>query len=442
MGVYKVRVATGNFLLAGTFSSISITLVGTHEESDKKPLDNYGKDFNPGAVSTSQTVCDDADSPWLLEQRQAELKHRRECYGWKEYAPGLPRCLAVESIIELDCNTMYSFTKSTNFLLRGGNAPPLRSDPPHAGPVSPESRPSALTPRLWDWTLAKTWVRYAEFLVHEAVSHLLLTHLIGEPFALATLRQLPLCHPVFKTAAVFHSNPPPGPVARRLKALSLVPSQGLGSGLEGTKVLMAKGMSCLTYASLCFPDDIQERGVDCIPNYYYRDDGLKIWSAIESPGCPGLLAEPDLPCAGAPGRGEEGIPGWAWGGSWLGRGDWLGCGGPGCSDCGGLSGLQYDLGAWMPNFPATMRNPPPQAKGTTSLESYLDTIPEVNSTSLAIYILWVLCCEPGDSVRTRVPGGAVGQGMGRGLSRGCSPPAGRAGSRAALGGARRWVSVE
>ncbi|KAH1164648.1 hypothetical protein KIL84_020643, partial [Mauremys mutica] len=69
-----------------------------------------------------QTVCNDADCPLLLEQRQAELTHRRESYGWKDYAPGLPRCLAVENVIELDCNTMYSFTKSTNFLLRGGNA--------------------------------------------------------------------------------------------------------------------------------------------------------------------------------------------------------------------------------------------------------------------------------------------------------------------------------
>uniref|UniRef100_A0A674JDR0 Lipoxygenase domain-containing protein n=1 Tax=Terrapene triunguis TaxID=2587831 RepID=A0A674JDR0_9SAUR len=62
-----------------------------------------------------------------------------------------------------------------------------------------------------------------------------------------------------------------------------------------------------------------------------------------------------------------------------------------------LNNGQYELRAWIPNFPGSTRNPPPQAKGTTSLENYLDTIPEVNSTSVAIYTLWVLCCEPGDS---------------------------------------------
>ncbi|KAG6921159.1 arachidonate 12-lipoxygenase, 12R type, partial [Chelydra serpentina] len=141
----------------------------------------------------------------------------------------------------------------------------------------------------------------------------------------------------------------------------------MGSGLEGTKVLMAKGLSWLTYASLCFPDDIQERGVDSIANYYYRDDGLKIWSAIESAGFPSSLQSiPELI-------------------KYLTM--WIYC----CSARhAALNNGQYDLGAWMPNFPSTMRNPPPQTKGTTSLESYLDTIPEVNSTSIAIFTFWIL----------------------------------------------------
>ncbi|XP_030402125.1 arachidonate 12-lipoxygenase, 12R-type [Gopherus evgoodei] len=612
MGVYKVRVATGNFLLAGTFSSISVTLVGTHEESDKKPLDNCGKDFNPGAVEEfqlccrrwlgdivlvrlhkepysfyptdnwycsfvevisphgqtyrfpcyqwiegyrtlelregkGQTVCDDADSPLLLAQRQAELKHRRESYGWKEYAPGLPRCLAVENVIELDCNTMYSFTKTTNFLLRGGNAQvelrlkgflsctnswaklddinkvfcfnktPIteyvrahwREDTffgyqfvngvhpmmirrckelPCNFPVTPAMVASSLgessslqaelekgnifladykilegipantingyqqyiaaplcllhlqpsgelvpiaiqlsqcpgpdspiflpSDSEWDWILAKTWVRYAEFLVHESNSHLLLTHLIDEAFTLATLRQLPMCHPLFKlllphTRYTLHVN-----VLARTLLLRRGGhiERGMGSGIEGTKVLMAKGMSCLTYASLCLPDDIQERGVDCIPNYYYRDDGLKIWSAIESfvsgivrhyyHSDAHVLADCELQAwadeifregflgneaSGFP-SSQQSIPELI---KYLTM--WIYC----CSARhAALNNGQYELGAWMPNFPASMRNPPPQAKGTSSLESYLDTIPEVNSTSIAIFVLWIICCEPGDS---------------------------------------------
>uniref|UniRef100_A0A8C3F650 Lipoxygenase domain-containing protein n=1 Tax=Chrysemys picta bellii TaxID=8478 RepID=A0A8C3F650_CHRPI len=256
------------------------------------------------------------------------------------------------------------------------------------GPDSPIFLPSDSE---WDWILAKTWVRYAEFLVHEAVSHLLLTHLIDEAFALATLRQLPMCHPLFKlllphTRYTLHIN---------VLARTLLLRRG-GIIEKGTKVLMAKGMSCLTYTSLCFPDDIQERGVDCIPNYYYRDDGLKIWSAIERSG----------------GGRREAVQGWArtvmctlhpagFPSSLQSIPElikyltmWIYC----CSARhAAVNNGQYDLGAWMPNFPSSMRNPPPQAKGTTSLESYLDTIPEVNSTSHIIFTLWVLCCEPGDS---------------------------------------------
>uniref|UniRef100_A0A8C3FHX1 Uncharacterized protein n=1 Tax=Chrysemys picta bellii TaxID=8478 RepID=A0A8C3FHX1_CHRPI len=559
MDTYKVRVATGNFLLAGTFSSISITLVGTHEESDKKSLDNWGKDFNPEAVEEfklccgcwlgdiilvrlhkepysfyptdnwycsfvevispqgqtyrfpcyqwvegyrtlelreGQMICNDADSPLLLEQRQAELKHRRECYRWKEFAPGLPRCLDVDNIIDLDSNSTYSLTKSTNFLLRGvtakvelrlkgflsctdswvklddinkvfcfnktliteyvqvhwredtffgyqflngvhpvvirrgtelpcnfpvmpamvasflGESTSLQDElekgnifladykilegvPANTingyqqyiaaplcllhlqpsgelvpiaiqlsqcpGPDSPIFLPSDSE---WDWILAKTWVRYADVLVHEAVSHLLLTHLINEAFVLATLRQLPMCHPLFKL-------------------------------------------------SHCAEIDRGERGVDCIPNYYYRDDGLKIWLAIESfvsgiirhyyRSDAHVLADCELQAwadeifhEGFLGNEASGFPSSLQSIPELIKylTMWIYC----CSARhAALNNGQYELGAWMPNFPGSMRNPPPQAKGTTSLENYLDTIPEVNSTSIAIYTLWVLCCEPGDS---------------------------------------------
>ena len=36
----------------------------------------------------------------------------------------------------------------------------------------------------------------------------------------------------------------------------------------------------MTYSSLCIPDDIAERGLEDVPNFYYRDDGLRLWDII------------------------------------------------------------------------------------------------------------------------------------------------------------------
>ncbi|TFJ95885.1 type I inositol 1,4,5-trisphosphate 5-phosphatase 1 [Platysternon megacephalum] len=49
MAVYKVQVSTGQDSLAGTFDTISITLVGSHGESPKHVLDRFGLDFQPGS---------------------------------------------------------------------------------------------------------------------------------------------------------------------------------------------------------------------------------------------------------------------------------------------------------------------------------------------------------------------------------------------------------
>ncbi len=44
--------------------------------------------------------------------------------------------------------------------------------------------------------------------------------------------------------------------------------------------LMKKVLSDLTYSSLCLPEDISDRGLESIPNFFYRDDGLRLWSFI------------------------------------------------------------------------------------------------------------------------------------------------------------------
>lgn len=43
---------------------------------------------------------------------------------------------------------------------------------------------------------------------------------------------------------------------------------------------LKKSLSSVTYSSLCLPDNIAERGLESVPNFYYRDDGLRLWNII------------------------------------------------------------------------------------------------------------------------------------------------------------------
>ncbi|EGV93873.1 Arachidonate 15-lipoxygenase type II [Cricetulus griseus] len=239
------------------------------------------------------------------------------------------------------------------------------------GPDNPIFLPSD---DKWDWLLAKTWVRNAEFSVHEAVTHLLHAHLLPEVFALATLRHLPHCHPLFKLLIphiryTLHINTlarelliAPGQVVDRVLVLSSFP-QSTGLGIGGFSELIKRNMEQLSYSVLCLPEDIRARDVADIPGYYYRDDGMQIWGAIKSfvSEIVSIYYPSDVSV-----REDQELQAW------------------------------FDACVWMPNLPPTMPLPPPTSKGQVRPEGFIATLPPVNATCDVIIALWMLSKEPGD----------------------------------------------
>ncbi|CAH1245138.1 ALOX5 [Branchiostoma lanceolatum] len=132
-----------------------------------------------------------------------------------------------------------------------------------------------------DWMLAKMFLRNADAQVHLFVSLFLKTNLLNETFAVATYRQLPSAHPVFKLLAphlrdVFAANI----IARRevLEEWSVI-DEVYSLGLMGRRTLIARAFSKFTWRDLVLPACLQDRGLEKLPEFVYRDDAMKLWRA-------------------------------------------------------------------------------------------------------------------------------------------------------------------
>ncbi|MGK7912523.1 MAG: lipoxygenase family protein [Synechococcus sp.] len=135
------------------------------------------------------------------------------------------------------------------------------------------------------WRSAKTVVQVADANFHEAVSHLARTHLLTEPFVMATHRQLPVDHPLNKLLVPHFK----GTLAINNAAQErLIAPKGGVNGLLSASIDQARVLAVAGLQMRGFNDDwlrkrLEARGVDDtskLPVYPYRDDALLIWDAI------------------------------------------------------------------------------------------------------------------------------------------------------------------
>ncbi|XP_008051275.1 arachidonate 12-lipoxygenase, epidermal-type-like [Carlito syrichta] len=267
---------------------------------------------------------------------------------------------------------------------RHGCPPPLLflpSDPPMA------------------WLLAKTWVRSSDFQLHQLQSHLLRGHLVAEVISVATMRSLPSLHPIYKLLIPHFRYTMEINILARNNLVSewgifdLVVSTGSGGHVD----ILKRATDCLTYRSLCPPNDLADRGLLDLKSSLYGQDALRLWGIIYRyvEGIVGLFYKSDKAV-----KDDSELQAWCREITETGLQKAQNRGFPialesraqlchfvtmcifTCTGQHASSHLgQLDWYSWIPNGPCTMRKPPPVSKDVSE-KDIVDSLPTVHQARM------------------------------------------------------------
>uniref|UniRef100_A0A5F8G413 Arachidonate 12-lipoxygenase, 12S type n=1 Tax=Monodelphis domestica TaxID=13616 RepID=A0A5F8G413_MONDO len=281
----------------------------------------------------------------------------------------------------------------------------IQLQPPCSGsPVPPLFLPS--DPSL-TWLLAKIWVKNSDLQLHELQAHLLKTHLMAEVFAVATMRCLSGMHPIFKLLVPHFRYTMEINTRARTSLISEggIFDQVTNTGGGGHLDILRRATACLTYRSLCLPNDLADRGLLGIPSALYVHDVLRLWDIIfryvqgivhlHYSGDKDVQDDSELQAwcreiteIGLGGAQDRGFPV-----SFKSRAELCHfltmCIFTSSAQHSAVSQGQQDWYTWVPNAPDTMRQPPPTTKDVT-LEMVMATMPKVYQSCLQIAMTWLL----------------------------------------------------
>ena len=158
---------------------------------------------------------------------------------------------------------------------------------PVAIQVEPGKPASIVTPDQGTaWLLAKIFVQIADANHHEMSSHLCRTHFVMAPFGATTARQLSADHPVFVLLRphlrfMLYNND----LGRRFLVNQGGPvDQLLAGSIDESLQIVTRSYAGWSMATASLPDEIADRGVgaDVLPHFPYREDGQRLWEAIDA----------------------------------------------------------------------------------------------------------------------------------------------------------------
>lgn len=178
--------------------------------------------------------------------------------------------------------------RSAGYSDRGELVPIAIQIDPELGKRSPILTP--FSPPLV-WLYAKMCVQMADGNHHEMSSHLCRTHLVMEPFAIVTARQLGKNHPLglllkphFRFM-LFNNDLARKRLINRRGIVDDLLAGTLQESLQIVKNSYFKNpQDCWSLDQFAFPTEIKNRGMDDtarLPHYPYRDDGMLLWEAIK-----------------------------------------------------------------------------------------------------------------------------------------------------------------